>query len=83
MVAERGAVLAYHDPMVPSLKTAHLELKSVQLTPETLSHHDVVMILTDHSTVDYALIAEHSNLVFDTRDAMRQVANGHARVVLL
>lgn len=83
MLTERGAVLAYHDPMVPSLKTAHLELKSVQLTPETLSHHDVVMILTDHSTVDYALIAEHSNLVFDTRDAMRQVANGHARVVLL
>ncbi|GMV88129.1 MAG: nucleotide sugar dehydrogenase [Chthonomonas sp.] len=83
MLTERGAVLAYHDPMVPSLKTAHLELKSVQLTPETLSHHDVVMILTDHSTVDYALVAEHSNLVFDTRGATRNVGLSSPRIHLL
>ncbi|MBZ0171218.1 MAG: hypothetical protein K8E66_02440, partial [Phycisphaerales bacterium] len=54
----------------PTRKT-DLGLTSVDLTPESLSVYDAVLIVTDHRAFDYALVAEHARLVVDSRDAMR------------
>ena len=40
------------------------------LTAETLAAQDVVVVLSDHSSVDYALVAEKAPLVFDARNAL-------------
>ena len=49
------------------------QLSSEQLTAEYLAKQDCVVVVTDHSAVDYKLVAEHSPLVVDTRNAMRNV----------
>src|SRR2546430_12625642 len=69
LLRRHGALVEYHDPHVPKLKDDDLELKSVPLTPEALSGADCVLIVTDHSDVDYVLVARHARLVVDTRNA--------------
>ncbi|WP_438027346.1 nucleotide sugar dehydrogenase [Sorangium sp. So ce233] len=71
-----GAVLSFHDPHVPKLPRMrtwpHLpELSSLPLNEDTLKSHDAVMIVTDHSVVDYDLVLKHAALIVDTRGVYR------------
>jgi UDP-N-acetyl-D-glucosamine dehydrogenase len=84
LLEHRGAVVTYHDPYVPkthAMRRYDLEMTSVPLTPETLRAVDAVVIVTDHSAVDYALVVEHAPLVIDTRNATRGVRQGRDRIV--
>lgn len=65
------ARVAYHDPLVPRLRSRHLEsdMFSVELTPELLRSADATVIVTNHRSVDYGLITENAQLVVDTRNA--------------
>lgn len=65
-----GYSVSYHDPIIPYLKTGSLDLKSVPLNSRTLKGYDCVVILTDHSSLDYRLIEKHARIVFDTRNAL-------------
>jgi len=49
-------------------------------TSDTHEGADAVVVVTDHTTVDYSLVAEHAPLVVDTRGIMRGV-QGRARMV--
>jgi UDP-N-acetyl-D-glucosamine dehydrogenase len=68
-LAAKGAVVAYHDPFVPSLQLAGTSLESQELTEELLATQDCVAILTAHPSVDYPLVADVAPLVFDARGA--------------
>jgi UDP-N-acetyl-D-glucosamine dehydrogenase len=70
VLEQRGAVVTYHDPHVARLHEDGVELTSVPLTAETLRGADCVVIVTDHSSLDYGLIARESKLVVDTRHAL-------------
>jgi UDP-N-acetyl-D-glucosamine dehydrogenase len=78
---EKGASIYYSDPYVPSINIKGQSLKSLALTPDILQSMDCVTILTDHSSVDYASIANSAPLVFDTRNAMKN--NLKANIVRL
>jgi UDP-N-acetyl-D-glucosamine dehydrogenase len=67
---ERGAGVSYHDPHVPSLRLAHGELRSVELTDERLSQADCVVVVTAHRSIDFARVGKVSGLVFDTRNVV-------------
>jgi UDP-N-acetyl-D-glucosamine dehydrogenase len=43
------------------------DLKSAELTPETLAGHDLVLLATDHDRFDYDMIERHAKLIVDTR----------------
>ncbi len=76
LLSERGAAVAYHDPYVPELPRTRkydLGLSSVALTEATVDDHDVVVVVTDHSDVDYALVARTAALVVDSRNVMTKV----------
>jgi UDP-N-acetyl-D-glucosamine dehydrogenase len=84
LLVKKGAEVAYHDPYVPALKRSRhydFNLRSVHLDAAELRRHDAVVIVTDHSAVDYRLIVEASALVIDTRNATRSVAAGSDKVV--
>jgi UDP-N-acetyl-D-glucosamine dehydrogenase len=81
----RGARVDYHDPYFPRLpKTRRydFQLASVELTAETLSQFDAVVIATDHSSYDYAFIVRHARLVLDARNATRRVTEFREKIVL-
>lgn len=73
---KQGAIVNYHDPHVPHLPQTrawmHLLPKtSTELTREALESHDVVLVATNHSSVDYDLVLQHAALVIDTRGIYR------------
>ncbi len=43
------------------------------LTAQALEEADLVMVTTAHTTVDYAFVARHAKLVFDTKNAMKNI----------
>ena len=71
----RGARVAYSDPFVPKLLAKQWageeDLESQPLTAATLGSYDCVAILTDHSSLDYAAITSASQVVVDTRNAIK------------
>ena len=70
LLEQRGAVVSFHDPHVARLHEDGVELTSVPLSAEALRAADCVVIVTDHSSMDYGLIAREAKLVVDTRHAL-------------
>jgi UDP-N-acetyl-D-glucosamine dehydrogenase len=71
-----GAHVAYHDPHVPRAPKMRSwptlpAMSSEALTPENIASAEAVMVVTDHSAVDYDLVAAHARLVVDTRGVYR------------
>jgi UDP-N-acetyl-D-glucosamine dehydrogenase len=78
LLEQRGARVRYHDPHVPKLKEERINLQSSPLTPEALAAAACVVIVTDHSSIDYAVVARHARLVVDTRNALARLRVGGA-----
>ena len=55
-------------------------LKSADLTDEELSGADLVVVLTEHSSIDYGRVVRLAHRVYDTRNATRHVREGRERV---
>ena len=94
LLEAHGAAVTYHDPYVASIRdddghdtTAPGAVPTlrygVELTPATLRAADVVVIVTDHKTVDYQFVVDNSTLVVDTRNATSKTTPGRARVISL
>ena len=83
LLEERGAQIEYHDPFIPSYREEGHERRSVELTDELLDRADAVVIVTDHSNVDYQRIVDHAGLLVDTRNAAAKCRAGRARIVSL
>lgn len=86
LLQERGADVSFHDPFCHEIADdghtdlVGLPMPSVDLTPEALAAADAVVLVTDHSGVDYGAVVEHARLVIDTRGVLRKLG-GRARVV--
>jgi len=63
-----GAIVRFCDPHV-HVSPAGFPL--VEFSPETLRAADVVIVLVDHDDFDPSTVAEHSALVFDARNTLR------------
>lgn len=75
---ELGAEVTYHDPYIPSMpRTRHwpapLALNSQTITPEFIAAQDAILIITDHASVDYEMIAKHARLIVDSRGVYRKL----------
>jgi UDP-N-acetyl-D-glucosamine dehydrogenase len=73
----KGCDVHYHDPFVSDVtfEDAHTEgsgepLSSVDLTADEIRASDCVVIVTNHSGIDYARVIELAPLVVDTRNAL-------------
>ena len=73
----KGAEVRYHDPFVDEVRfdEAHTEapgepLRSVELTEDEIKSADCIVIVTNHSQIDYQRITELAPLVVDTRNAL-------------
>ena len=80
----RGAKVDYNDPHIPTThkqREHDLKLKSVPLTAANLKKYDLVLISTDHSAYDYAMIVRHAKLVVDTRNATSKVMVGREKII--
>jgi UDP-N-acetyl-D-glucosamine dehydrogenase len=77
------AKVLYHDPFVPQITLGSHQLSSVDLDKDTIHNADLVLILTDHSHLDYKFILANAKAVLDTRGITRNLDLDTEKVVLL
>jgi UDP-N-acetyl-D-glucosamine dehydrogenase len=78
-----GGEVQYHDSFVPVLREHGLEMKSIELSDQTLKNADCVVITTNHSQLDLGMIASEAKLIVDTRNAMKGNSQITGELVLL
>jgi UDP-N-acetyl-D-glucosamine dehydrogenase len=83
LLEELGADVAYHDPYVAAFQEDGVRHESVTLSDDELTRADAVVIVTDHSTVDYQRVVNRAAVVVDTRNATARAVPGRARIVAL
>ncbi|WP_413876595.1 nucleotide sugar dehydrogenase [Albidovulum sp.] len=69
-----GAACDFHDPYFPVMPLTRDDpdlagRRSVALTEEAVAGYDAVLVATDHTRVDYPLVARSARLLLDTRNA--------------
>jgi len=75
LMAQKGANVSYHDPYCPEIKDdghtpAGAVGKSIPLTDAALRDADAVIIVTDHSDIDYVRVQSLAKVLVDTRAAV-------------
>jgi UDP-N-acetyl-D-glucosamine dehydrogenase len=83
LLESQGADVVYHDPYVPKFHEDGHEHTSVALTDEEITRADAVVIVTDHTVVDYQRVVRLAGVVVDTRNATAKLAKGKGRIVSL
>jgi UDP-N-acetyl-D-glucosamine dehydrogenase len=74
-LAQKGALLSYHDPYVPHIPARDWpggrDLRSESLSNARLAAADCVAIITDHRSFDYEAVRKHARLIVDSRNAIK------------
>jgi UDP-N-acetyl-D-glucosamine dehydrogenase len=85
ILQRNGAVLSYSDPYIPRLHKMRAydfsHMSSSELTDHLLKSQDLVLITTDHTSIDYQRVVDQAQLVVDTRNATRSVTRGREKIV--
>jgi UDP-N-acetyl-D-glucosamine dehydrogenase len=84
LLQKKGTTLLYHDPYIPSLppfRKYHFKLKSSPLTEKLLRSIDAVVVVTDHSQIDYHWVVQHAPLIIDTRNVTRDMRRWKRKIV--
>ncbi|WP_113930697.1 nucleotide sugar dehydrogenase [Bacillus sp. P14.5] len=69
----QGANYKVVDPYVSSFKAAGKTIETIEANRELLNDSDIVLLTTDHSDFNYEMIAQESKVIFDTRNALKDV----------
>jgi UDP-N-acetyl-D-glucosamine dehydrogenase len=76
LLEAKGATVDYADPFVPEVHgrewAGRRDIKAVPLTRGVLRQYDCVVIVTDHSTFDYAAMVAEADVIVDTRNAIKE-----------
>jgi len=85
LLADRGAEVEYYDPYVPVIKRTREHpqwagKKSVEWNRATIASFDLVLIATNHSSVNYRELADWANCIVDTRNAMAVIPPSKAKI---
>jgi len=85
LLQQKSPNVSYHDPYVPHVSGVPLypdmNLNSIELSSESLSEYDVVVIATDHTSYDWTQIAEKSQLIVDTHNVMKGIEAAKGKTI--
>ncbi len=79
----RGADVAYSDSYVPSVQIAEHTLTHQPLSPEMIAGYDCVVILTDHTDVNYDHVVSAARCIVDTRNVLKARGHRHDKIYKL
>ncbi len=79
LLEQKGARVDYYDPYIAEIipTREHPSLtgrRSTDFDAKTLSTYDAAMICTDHDSIDWDFLVQHSKVVVDTRNATKNVS---------
>ena len=83
LLAEKGALVEYHDPYIPVIDHEELHMKSVTDLDGAVQAADCVLIVTAHHDYDYPKIRSLAHLIVDARNALQTQGQNVDKVVRL
>jgi UDP-N-acetyl-D-glucosamine dehydrogenase len=95
LLEAHGATVSFHDPYVATVRDdaeshgsetsgSPVRLRhSVDLSAKTLGETDVVVIVTDHKSVDYQMVVDNAALVVDSRNCTAKTRPSRAKIISL
>jgi UDP-N-acetyl-D-glucosamine dehydrogenase len=75
LLLKKGATVVYHDPWVDRFVVGGQTMERCDLTAEACKDADAVLVITDHSGVDYEMVVRNADLVLDTRNALKSISS--------
>jgi len=81
LLQERGALVTYHDPFVPTINVEGHRYESV--ARPNFGSYDCVALLTNHSAFDVPKIVAETQLLVDTRNATKGLPSDTGKIVKL
>ena len=87
LLKSRQAQVDYHDPYVKVIPKTREHgglagMKSVPFDRPTIAGYDAVIIVTDHTAIDWQLLVDSAEIVIDTRNATAHVAKDKAHIFI-
>lgn len=81
---KRGAKVQYFDPWIHKFRFHDgVQMESIkELTAEVIKDSDLVIITAAHTNVDYDLVSKNAKLIFDAKNAMKNIADRYNIEVL-
>lgn len=70
---KEGAIVSYNDPYISEFKHHDKVYKGLELSNDTLKQADLVVLVTAHSCYDYNFIQQNARVIFDTKNAAKNV----------
>ena len=83
LLQKEGVDVSYHDPYVPEFDEHGFAMTGVALSDELLTSVDLVVIATDHTTIDYQSVVDKAKAVVDTRNATKFIKDMDGKVTKL
>jgi len=71
LLARKDADVVYHDPHVSTFEADGIQVPRVELGEDELAASDAVLLVTDHTNVDYHSVVRNARLILDTRNALK------------
>lgn len=78
LLQDHGAKVDYNDDYVtsiPKVRKYNFNKKSVKVNPVNIRKYDLVLLSTEHSYYDYAMILKNAKLIVDTRNGFGSFSN--------
>ncbi|HAZ09714.1 MAG TPA: UDP-N-acetyl-D-glucosamine dehydrogenase [Candidatus Omnitrophica bacterium] len=70
---KKDAHVHCHDPLVSVFELDGCKkITTVKLTKDIISSSDLVVIITDHTDINYKFVVDNAKLIFDTRNALKE-----------
>lgn len=83
LLEKMGAKVDYYDPYIKRFKSHGFEKEGLlNICSSTIKKYDLVMITCNHSAFDYGMIQKHSQMIFDTKNAMKNISKRDNIIVL-
>jgi UDP-N-acetyl-D-glucosamine dehydrogenase len=70
LLQRRGANVSFSDPFVQKISINGTRLEAQPMLA-SVKAADCVVIVTDHSSIDYSAVVDNSKLIVDTRNALK------------
>lgn len=81
LLRRQGGIIEFYDPYIESFKYEDEVIQGTHLNEETLKQFDLIVILSDHSNVDYKWLVENAVLIYDTRNVCKDIES--AKIIKL
>lgn len=82
-LVDLGAKVRYHDPFVKRLEVDGIRMSSSPISEKALKSYDMVIVITDHSSVNYEKLVKNAALILDTRNILKKFSAAKHKIILL